>query len=57
MRDLVRHAAEQEALGAGHSLVADDDQVGVLLFGHVEDRVRGIALARVSLDVDAVLAQ
>ena len=28
-RDLVRHRAEQEALGAGHALVADDDQVGV----------------------------
>ena len=26
--DLVRHRAEQEALGAGHALVADDDQVG-----------------------------
>ena len=57
MRDLVRHAAEQKALGAGHSLVADDDEVGALLFGYVEDRIRGIALARVSLDVDAVLAE
>ena len=43
--DLVRHAAEQEALGAGHALVADHDQVGVLLLGDVEDRVRRLALA------------
>ena len=57
MRDLVRHAAEQKALGAGHSLVADHDQVGVFLLGHVENRVGGIALARVSLDVHAGVAQ
>ena len=49
MRDLVRHAAEQKALGAGHSLVADNDQVGVLLFGHVEDRISGVALARAAV--------
>ena len=57
MRDLVRHAPEQEALGAGHALVADHDQVGALLLGDVEDRVGRVALARVSLHVDARLAQ
>ena len=50
MGDLVRHAAEQEALRAGHALVADHDQVGALLLGHVEDRVGGVALARVRLN-------
>ena len=54
MGDLVRHAAEQEALGAGHALVADHDQVGALLLGHVEDRVGRIALARVDLHLDAL---
>ena len=39
MRHLVRHASEQEALGARHPLVADDDQVRILLLGHVEDGV------------------
>src|SRR4051794_7639092 len=55
MRDLVRHRAEQEALGAGHALVADDDQVGALLLGDVEDGVGGVALARVGLDLHAGL--
>ena len=50
VRDLVRHRAEQEALGPGHALVADDDQVGALLLGDVEDRVGGVALARERLD-------
>ena len=45
--DLVRHAAEQEAPGAGHALVADHDQVRVDLLGDVEDGVGGIALAGV----------
>ncbi len=45
VRDLVRHAAEQEPLGARHALVADHDQVGVLLLGDVEDRVGRLALA------------
>ena len=49
--DLVRHRAEQEALRAGHALVADDDQVGLLLLGDVEDRVGRVALARVDLDL------
>ena len=48
--DLVRHAAEQEAPGAGHALVADHDQVRAGLLGDVEDRVRGIALARMRVD-------
>ena len=38
--DLVRHRAEQEALRAGHALVADHDQVGAALLRDVEDRVR-----------------
>ena len=52
MGDLVRHRAEQEAPRAGHALVADDDEVGLRLLGHVEDRVGGIALPRVLLDLD-----
>ncbi len=47
MGHLVRHRAEQEALRAGHPLVADDDQVGLLLLGDVEDRVGRVALAGV----------
>ena len=57
MGDLVRHAAEQEALRAGHALVADHDQVGVLLLGDVEDRVGRVALARVGLDLDPLLLE
>ena len=55
VRDLVRHRAEQEALGAGHALVADHDQVGPALLGDVEDRVRGIALAGVGVHAHARL--
>ena len=43
---------EQEALGARHALVADDDQVGLPLLGDVEDRVGRIALAGVRMDLD-----
>src|SRR3954451_10215291 len=49
MRHLVRHTAEKEALGACHALVADDDQVGALLLGDVEDGIRRVALAREGL--------
>ena len=31
MADLVGHRAQQEALGAGHALVADDDEIGAKL--------------------------
>src|SRR3989442_7280392 len=55
MRRLVRHAPEQEALRAGHALVADDDQIRSLLLGDVEDRVGGIALPGVGLDLPASL--
>src|SRR3954454_5549783 len=55
MRDLVRHGAEQEALGSGHALVADDDEVGVGLLGDVEYRVGRITLAGVDVRVDAGL--
>src|SRR5215211_357703 len=55
MGDLVRHAAEQEALCAGHALVAHDDEAGLLLLGDVEDGVRGVSLAGVGLDIDAAL--
>ncbi len=44
VRHLVRHGAQQEPLRAGHPLVADDDQVRLLLLGHVEDRVGRVAL-------------
>ncbi len=55
MGDVVGDAAEEEAAGAGHPLVADDDQVGVGFLGHVEDRVGGVALDRVCLDLDPLL--
>src|SRR5436305_6161053 len=50
MGHLVRYRAEQEPLGAGHALVADHDQSRALLFGDIEDRVGGIALARERLN-------
>ena len=55
MADLVGHRAQQEALGAGHALVADDDEVGALLLGDVEDRVGRVALTREQRDLDALL--
>ena len=42
--DLVGNRAEQKSLGAGHALVAHDDEIRGLLLGHVENRVGGIAL-------------
>ena len=57
VRDPVRDGAEQEPLRARHALVADDDQVGAELLGDVEDRVRGIALARPAARLDAGLAR
>src|SRR5205823_2659631 len=47
--DLVRHRSKQEPLRAGHALVAEHDQVGALLLGDVEDRVRRVALPDVDL--------
>ena len=40
VRHVVRHAAEEEAPRPGHPLVADDDQVGLDLFGDVQEGVR-----------------
>ena len=56
MGDVVGDAAEQEAAGPGHALVADHDQVGLGLFGDVEDRLGGVGLDRVGLDLDPLLA-
>src|SRR5262245_8551488 len=55
VRDLVRNAAEQEPARTGHSLVPDEDEVGVVLLGDVEDRIGGIALSRMGDDLDALL--
>src|SRR4051812_9193407 len=52
VRDLVRHAPQQEAPRTGHALVADQDQVGVVLLGDVEDGVGGIPLPRVGYHLD-----
>ena len=57
VRDLVRHAAKQEAAAAVHPLVADDDHVGALLVGDGEERFRGVAAARVGLALDAAHVQ
>ena len=51
MGDLVRHGSEQEPLGSREAAVADDDQVGALLFGDIENRVGRVALARERLDL------
>src|SRR3954451_25239715 len=52
VRELARDAAEQEAPQAREPARADDDQVGVLLLGHVEDHLRRFALARVGDDLE-----
>src|SRR5438477_6306866 len=52
MGDAVRDAAQEEAAGAGHALVADDDDVGVLLLGDAQDHVRGRAGAGMGLQVE-----
>ena len=57
MGDVVGDAAEQEAAGSGHALVADHDQIGVGLFGDVEDRLGRLALDRVGLHLDPLLAR
>src|SRR5215211_6333634 len=53
--DLVGHADEEEALGTRHALVADHDEVGVLLLGNIEERVGRIPLTGVRGDLDALL--
>ena len=51
-----RHAAEREArAAAGAAARADHDHAGVLLVGHVDDHVCGVALARVLLDGESGL--
>ena len=54
--DLVGDRPQQEALGAGHPLVAHDHQVRVLLLCDIEDRIGGITLARVHIDGHSRLA-
>jgi len=56
MGDVVRDAAEDEAAGAGHALVADHDQVRLDLFGGAEDRLGGVAFERMRGDLDPLLA-
>ena len=53
MADLVRHAPEDEALGARHPSRPHDDQVGVGVVGGVEDHLRGVA----AVDTDAHLGE
>jgi peroxiredoxin Q/BCP len=50
--DLVRHRAQQKAFGTGHSLVADDYKACVRLLCDVKDRIGGVSLARVGVDVN-----
>src|SRR5947209_18956486 len=42
--DLVGHGAEEEAAGARHPLVADDQQVVVAVVGHLDESGRGVAV-------------
>src|SRR5438270_5472171 len=42
--DLVGHRAEEEAAGARHALVADDQQVVVAVAGHLHERSGRVAL-------------
>src|SRR4051812_4542565 len=51
VRDLVWHVAEYESACALHAPVADHDEIRVLLLGHLDQGVRGIAGDGVSLDV------
>src|SRR5688500_14088757 len=50
--NLVRHASKEEAPGAGHPLVADDDEVCARLLGNIENRIRRRALAGMGVDLD-----
>ena len=52
MGDVVRHAAEEVAARPGHPFVADHDQVGLHLFGDVQDGVGRVALDRMGLRLD-----
>src|SRR4051794_25082590 len=54
--DVVGDAAKQETARPGHALVTDHDQVGFGLFGDVEDRLGGLALDRMCLHLDPLLA-
>ncbi len=47
----------RKRLAPRHALVADHDQIRAALLGDVEDRVGGVALASVDVDVDARLAR
>src|SRR5205823_2311232 len=49
----VGHAAQDPAL-ALHAPVADDDQIGLLALGHLDERVGRAARADVRLDLHAV---
>ncbi len=46
---------KEEAAGAGHPLVAHHDQVGIGLFGDVENGLGGIGLDRVDLNLHPLL--
>jgi hypothetical protein len=51
VRDLVRDAAEQVALRAGHPLVAHHDEIGVLVLGDLDECGGGVALASMRLSL------
>src|ERR1700677_3035763 len=51
VRHRVRHAAK-DAAGAGHALVADDDEVGVHVAGYLADGVGGGAGYGVRVNLD-----
>jgi hypothetical protein len=55
VRDLVRHRAEEEPLGAGHALVADDDQVRAVRLRDIDDRVGRVAGLRVRVNLQVAL--
>src|SRR5205807_844151 len=51
--DLVGDGAEEEAAGAGHALVAHDEQVVVAVVGYFDQGSRGIAVVDSCVDLDA----
>jgi hypothetical protein len=53
VRDLARHAPEEEPLDAGQSSAADDDQVCLLLVRYLDDDFGRVAFARIGLQLDA----
>ena len=57
LNDLLGHAAQQDAQCGAQPLGANQDQIGVNLFGIIDDRRSGVAALQQRLDREALPAQ